>query len=207
VTDLYANFEELREANVYGEDYHLLVSLRNSPIAYVAPHGGGIEGGCTELTIFSAGSAHSYYCFEGWMPSGNSDLHITSTHFNEPNGLHLVGKSDYTVSYHGYYDSTNKNTKVGGLDLQLKHMIYDNLLSAGFNAEIEPDDSPITGLNPDNIVNGNRRGLGVQLELSTAQRNAFFDTNTRAERRNTTNAEFHSYVEAVTSAVNAYVNK
>jgi phage replication-related protein YjqB (UPF0714/DUF867 family) len=205
MADLYANFEELRKANVYGDDYHLLVSLRNSPIAYVAPHGGGIEGGCTELTIFSAGSEHSYYCFEGWRSSGNGDLHVTSTNFDEPNGLHLVGKSSYSVSYHGYGDSTNKNTKVGGLDLQLKHMIYDNLLSAGFGAEIEPDDSPITGLDPNNIINANKRGKGVQLELSTAQRNAFFGTNTRAERRNTVNDEFRRYVEAVTSAVNAYV--
>jgi phage replication-related protein YjqB (UPF0714/DUF867 family) len=206
MADLYANFEELRQANVYDEDYHLLMAVRpSSKIAFVTPHGGGIEVGCTELCIVSAGTVHSYYCFEGWMSSGNGDLHITSTNFDEANGLKVIHDSHYTVSYHGYYDSTNKNTKVGGMDLELKHMIYDNLISAGFSAEIEPDSSPITGQDPDNLVNENKRGKGVQLELSTAQRNAFFGTNTRADRRNTITAEMTAYVKCVMDAVNAYV--
>jgi len=204
MADLYKNYKELRQANKYGQDYHLLYGVRPSKIAYVTPHGGGIEAGATELCLFSAGTEHSYYCFEGWKASGNTDLHITSTNFDEPNGLWIIKNSFYTVSYHGYSD-TVKNTKCGGMDLELKHMIYDNLLSAGFSAEIEPDESPITGQDPDNLVNANKRGLGVQLELSTAQRNAFFGTNTRVGRRNTVNAEFNSYVKAVTDAVNAYV--
>jgi phage replication-related protein YjqB (UPF0714/DUF867 family) len=204
MADLYASFEELRKANTYGDDYHLLMAVRPSKVAYVTPHGGGIETGCSELCIFSAGTEHSLYAFEGWMSSGNGDLHITSTHFDEPNGLKIIRDSYYTVSYHGYSDSV-KNTKCGGLDLELKHMIYDNLIKAGFSAEIEPDNSPITGQDPDNLVNANKRGLGVQLELSTAQRNAFFGTNTRAERRNTVTTEFNNYVKCITDAIDAYV--
>lgn len=204
MADLYNNFEELRLAKKYGKDYHILMAVRPSKIAFVTPHGGGIETGCTELCIFSAGTEHSLYCFEGWMSSGNSDLHITSTHFDEPNGLKIIKDSHYTISYHGYSD-TVKNTKCGGLDLELKHLIYDNLRSAGFSAEIEPDDSPITGQDPDNLVNANKRGLGVQLELSTAQRNAFFGTNTRAERRNTVTTEFNNYVKCVMDALKVYV--
>jgi phage replication-related protein YjqB (UPF0714/DUF867 family) len=206
MADLYGNFEELRQANIYGEDYHILMAVRpSSKIAFVTPHGGGVEVGCSELCIFSAGTEHSLYAFEGWKSSGNGDLHITSTNFDEVNGLNVIHDSHYTVSYHGYYDATNKNTKCGGMDLELKHLIYENLINAGFNAEIEPDNSPITGQDPDNLVNENKRGKGVQLELSTAQRNAFFGTNTRADRRNTVTTEFNNYVKCVMDALNTYV--
>jgi phage replication-related protein YjqB (UPF0714/DUF867 family) len=205
MADLYANFEELRKANAYGKDYHLLMAVRPSKIAFVTPHGGGIEGGTTELCLFSAGTEHSMYCLEGWKSSGNSDLHVTSTHFDEPNALKIISESHYTVSYHGYYDNVNKNTKCGGMDLKLKHLIYENLINAGFGAEIEPDDSLITGQDPDNLVNANKRGMGVQLEISTAQRNAFFGTNTIKDRRNSVNAEFHSYIACVMSALQEYV--
>jgi phage replication-related protein YjqB (UPF0714/DUF867 family) len=204
MADLYANFDELRKANVYLQDYNIRFGMRNSKITFFAIHGGGIESGCSELAIYSAGTEHSYYCFEGFKASGNGDLHITSTHFNEPNGLDVVSQGHYLVSYHGYSSST-KNTKVGGLDMPLKHLIHNELLAAGFSSEIEPDDSAITGQEPDNIVNRGRRGMGVQLEISTAQRTAFFGTNTRAGRLATINDEFKNYVACVQRALDKYV--
>lgn len=203
MADLYNDFEELRTALGYGTDYHLLIGARKSPILFTAIHGGGIESGCTELAMFSAKRQNaSYYCFEGWKASGNTDLHITSTHFDEPNGRRMVADSEVTISYHGYSDTTNKNTKVGGGDLVLRQKILDALKQAGFNAELVSDSDPIAGVNDENIVNSNKRGMGVQLEISTAQRNAYFGTNTRSERRNTTNAEFDKYVKAVLSTLN-----
>jgi phage replication-related protein YjqB (UPF0714/DUF867 family) len=203
MADLYKNFEELRQALSYIGDYHILIGVEKSPVLFTAIHGGGIETGCSELALLSGiRGKHSYYAFEGWKSSGNGDLHITSTNFDEPNGLNMVAQSEITVSYHGYGDSTNKNTKVGGLDRELRQRIYDNLIKAGFTAEILPDSDPISGTDDGNITNNNKRGMGVQLELSTAQRNAFFGTNTRAERRNTVTAEFDNYVKAVLTAIN-----
>jgi phage replication-related protein YjqB (UPF0714/DUF867 family) len=206
--DLYWDFEALKAANVYGTDYHVLAGVKNPKVIYTAIHGGGIETGTTELAIFSAGTKDSYYCFEGFKPSGNSVLHVTSTHFDEPNGRQLVAASDYTISYHGYSDSAVKNTKIGGLDTELKEAILDSLIAAGFNAELEdPADSVIPGVEPENIANCNRRKMGVQLEISTLQRTSIFGTNTRLGRRLTVNAEFNKYVKAINDAVASVVTK
>jgi phage replication-related protein YjqB (UPF0714/DUF867 family) len=206
MADLYNNFEELRETVGYETSYHVLMGVRKSNVLFTAIHGGGIETGCTELALLSGKTSnHSYYCFEGWMSSGNGDLHITSTNFDEPNGVKAFADSEYTISYHGYYDSTNKHTQIGGLDTELAQLVYDKLVLAGFSAEILPFGDPISGSMTDNITNTNKRGKGVQLEISTAQRNAFFDVNTRKERRNTTNAEFNAYMNAVLSAVSEFL--
>jgi phage replication-related protein YjqB (UPF0714/DUF867 family) len=204
MADLYENFAALKAANVYGVDYHIFMSSRNSPVLYFAIHGGGIEGGSSELTMFAAGANDSAYCFEGFRSSNNGDLHITSTHFDEPNLLDFTQRHAILVSFHGYGDSANKHTKLGGMDTELREMIRQNLVQAGFSVEIEPTDSDIAGADPDNIVNKSSRGMGVQLEISTLQRSSFFGTNTRDERRHTTNAEFNSYLNAVKSAVADY---
>jgi len=203
MADLYANFAALKAARTYGVDYHIFMSSRNSPVLYFAIHGGGIEAGSSELTMFAAGANDSAYCFEGFMSSNNTDLHITSTHFDEPNLLDFTERHAILVSFHGYSD-TIKHTKLGGMDTELREMIRQNLVQAGFSVEIEPTDSDIAGADLDNIVNKSSRGMGVQLEISTPQRTAFFGTNTRAERRHTTNAEFNNYLNAVTTAVADY---
>jgi poly-gamma-glutamate hydrolase-like protein len=61
--------------------------------ALVAPHGGGIEPGTSELADAIAASDLSFYTFEGLKPSGNTDLHITSTRFDEPMCLTLLASS------------------------------------------------------------------------------------------------------------------
>ena len=199
--DIYVNFAALVAAKKYNTDYHILTGVRSPKILYTAIHGGGIETGTTELAMVSAGTKDSYYCFEGFMPSGNADLHITSTHFDEPNGVKMVRASDYTIAYHGYLDTGYKNTKIGGLDIELKNVVLAKLRAAGFNCEIESSNSVIPGLEPNNITNTNKRSGGLQLEISTLQLNSFFGTNTRADRRKTTNAEFHAYVQAIQDAV------
>ncbi|MDT0149979.1 poly-gamma-glutamate hydrolase family protein [Priestia aryabhattai] len=204
MADTYKNFEELRQVNTYESDYNLLMGFGTSGILFMTPHGGGIESGASELCMFSAGTKHSYYALEGWRSSGNTALHITSTHWDEPNGTRMVKESNYTVSYHGYASST-KNTKIGGRDLKLMQLVKANFEAAGIPCELEPTTSNIAGAEPTNIVNKNKRRMGIQLEISTAQRTAFFDTNTRSDRRNTTNAEFDAYVNAVVSAVESYV--
>lgn len=205
MADKYRDFDALRKDNVYESDYHVLMGKGTSKVLFMTPHGGGIESGCTELCMFSAGKEHSYYSFEGWRSSGNTSLHITSTHFDEPNGIRLMKEADYTVSYHGYGDSTNQNTKIGGLDYELMALIKKNFEAVGIPCELEPQTSNIAGAEPSNIVNINRRGKGVQLEMSTVQRSMIFDTNTRSGRRTSMNAEFYKYMNAVVTAVETHV--
>jgi phage replication-related protein YjqB (UPF0714/DUF867 family) len=98
---------------------------------------------------------------------------------------------------HGYADSIVKNTMIGGADHDLKQKVYDKLVQAGFNVELLDESDRLSGSDPDNIVNKTTRGMGVQLEISTAQRNAFFGINTRAERKNTQTEEFYRYTQAL----------
>jgi phage replication-related protein YjqB (UPF0714/DUF867 family) len=53
-------------------------------VAVIAPHGGGIEPGTSELATAIAGDDFSLYLFEGLKSAGNGELHITSTNFDEP---------------------------------------------------------------------------------------------------------------------------
>ncbi|MCK1999776.1 poly-gamma-glutamate hydrolase family protein [[Brevibacterium] frigoritolerans] len=201
MTDTYANFAELAANTVLDVDYHIEATKRNSNTAMIAIHGGGIETGTSELAMFAANGVYSEYAFEGWRSSNNGELHITSTHFDEPTALDIVTNSDYVVSFHGYAD-TVKHTLIGGRDVDAKQAAYNALTAAGFSCEVLAFGATIGGSDPDNICNKGTRGMGLQLEISTAQRSAFFGTNTRAQRKNTTLQEFHDYVAAVVSVYN-----
>lgn len=196
--DIYMNFAELKADTVAEVDYHIEATKRNSNIIMMTPHGGGIEVGTSELVLFAANGIHSEYAFEGWRTSNNRELHITSTNFDEPICLDMVAGSEHVIAFHGYAD-TVKHTLIGGRDTAAKQRCYDHLTAAGFSCEIVPVGGYLAGTDPENICNKGTTGMGLQLELSTAQRNAFFGTNTRAERRNTTLPEFHNYVDAITN--------
>ena len=67
-----------------------------------AIHGGGIEGGTSEVALAVAGyhpatfltatdalGLHDFWMFEGLLSSGNTRLHVTSTNYDEPIALEL----------------------------------------------------------------------------------------------------------------------
>ena len=56
----------------------------------MAPHGGGIEPGTTEIAEAVAGHEHTFYSFSGVKARGNSVLHITSSRFDEPEGIAIA---------------------------------------------------------------------------------------------------------------------
>lgn len=83
-----------------GVDYEIRSKIVPSSIVVVlAIHGGGIEPGTSELAnqIGNEGN-YTLYGFDGMKSSGNSDLHITSTRFDEPLCLNLVQNSFYKRS-------------------------------------------------------------------------------------------------------------
>ncbi|BCE15293.1 hypothetical protein RSC3_02649 [Bacillus paralicheniformis] len=101
--DKYANFAELAEHETEGEDYQIEYTDMGTELLILSPHGGGIEGGVSELVrAFSAD--YSTYLFEGIKPSQNWDLHITSNHFDEPQAVKAVKEHNYTLAFHGYHD-------------------------------------------------------------------------------------------------------
>ncbi|GAA2456895.1 poly-gamma-glutamate hydrolase family protein [Streptomyces macrosporus] len=200
--DLYQSYAELAAAEEEGVDYRILSSSPpGATWASIAIHGGGIEAGSGEMAeAVAAGGLMRYYQFDGMKPSGNQDLHITSSNFDEPTALALVGGARRCLSFHGYTGTTGvAETAIGGLDAEMVARVRARLESAGFRVITAP--SEIAGTNPANICNKTSTSMGVQLEMSRAQREAFFTDFTRTGRATKPRtADFYRYVAAVRGA-------
>ena len=98
--DWYTSFAALRAAEPPGE-YRIRAFPRGSAKAVLAPHGGAIEPGTSEIAAAVAGEDLSLYCFEGLKGRVHSRLHITSHLFDEPECLALVAASDRVLAMHG----------------------------------------------------------------------------------------------------------
>jgi phage replication-related protein YjqB (UPF0714/DUF867 family) len=172
-TDTYANFRDLAAHETEGKDYRRVQRFpKRTRVAHIAIHGGGIEAPTTQLADQAAAGKRAFYAFEGIKASGNSDLHITATRFDEPRALKLVAAVDYTVSWHGAAGA-DPTTYVGGRDKALAKNITAELRAAGFTVAASAP-KEIGGASKHNIASKNRRGMGVQLEISRGQREQFF---------------------------------
>jgi phage replication-related protein YjqB (UPF0714/DUF867 family) len=163
VADKYANFAALARSEVAPETWRIhQVARRDSNVLIIAPHGGRIEHGTSELAIEIAGQDYSLYCFEGLKPRGNRDLHITSHAFDEPLALSLAAQCAIVVGVHGC--AGDNSIYVGGLDVPLVALITAALVQQGLPASSESHAYP--AINPLNICNRGRRNRGAQLEVS-----------------------------------------
>ncbi len=191
--DAYNSLEELARLHCEGEEWRRIAIDRRSMVAVIAPHGGGIEAGTSELAKALSGDDLSLYCFEGLRVKGNAVLHISSTRFDDPLCLELLTKSQITISLHGCEDRAEV-VYVGGLHAEMRKSISEAILAVGFRAI---DDSTIhNGDHPANLCNRCRGGRGVQLELSKTMRARMF-AGLRASERQTTTRNFESFVSAV----------
>lgn len=206
MVDLFANWAALAAAETLNVDYRLPIIDLKTKVACIAIHGGSIEPGSSELALgVAASTRHSFYALEGIKSSGNSDLHITSTNYDEPTGLALVQASDYCFSFHGMADQTAgvAETYVGGLDTALRDQVVSVLNGFGFTASAAT--SELDASDPNNITNKTTRSMGVQLELSNTQRAAFFTGGslTRATRETGVRTDaYYNYVKAIAYVAN-----
>jgi phage replication-related protein YjqB (UPF0714/DUF867 family) len=172
--DRYRSFSELAASEVEGRDYRVrLLDRPASPVVVIAPHGGGIERGTTELAGLIAGEEHSLFSFEGLKPRGNRDLHITSHRFDHPASLTMLARCPVAVGVHGCRGE--RQIYVGGRDLPLRALLAIRLGAQGFAAAAEGHTYP--GTHPLNICNRTTRSCGAQLELTWDLR----DTAVRTE--------------------------
>ena len=198
--DKYVNYEELRNREKLNKDYRISWRKGKTNSIIIAPHGGNIEPGTTELADAIAGKIHSFYTFEGVKPTTNSELHITSTSFDEPQGIKLVKESTNVLALHGCTGG-DEMVYVGGLDKALKENIQKKLVQSGFRTG-EHDNPELQGMNPYNICNRGKKGQGVQLELSAGLRKKMF-YSLRAKDRDKKTEVFEKFVLAV---INAFIN-
>ena len=196
MTDKYASFAELSRSEVQGIDFGIRARMAGRAFAIVAPHGGGIEPGTSEVAEAVAAADLSYYAFDGLKPAGNADLHITSTRFDEPICLTLVSRSAIVVTVHGEHgDEEGEAVFIGGLDETLGRRLGAALAAKGFDVR-RHQDPRLQGRERKNICNRGTSGRGVQLELSRALRKEMFSSLSPKGRKHPT-ARFRDFVGAL----------
>jgi phage replication-related protein YjqB (UPF0714/DUF867 family) len=177
----------------------------------IAPHGGGIEPGTSELCLAvagyhpamlpetpPAGVTYDYWMFEGLRPDDNDVLHVTATGCDDEIALSLCGGALHALSLHGFKLGPGEDHGVlvgGAADETLRLDVRDALDGAGFKAILPgAGDGELDGNKHCNIVNRTRLGAGIQLELSRPLREAMFGEFTRSRRKHTTNQVFWTFV-------------
>lgn len=196
--DRYANYDELKRHERKGEDYVILSRAGNSRIAVIALHGGGIEPGTVDIADLLAGAEHAFYAFKGIKKKGNAVLHISSTRFDEFEGIAIAEKAEIVVSIHGCIGE-DERVFVGGRNREMKDRICSALRKAGFKTEISAKEG-LHGRHPENICNRCRSGEGVQLEITRGLRGKMFDIIERRSLRKR-NKLFFKFVEALREAL------
>ncbi len=180
--DKYASYNELRENEREGFDYRVDLRYGCSGIVVMAPHGGNIEPGTSEIASAVAGEEHCFYELSGLRTSGNRDLHIKSTLFDEPRCLSLARRSQKVLTIHGC-KGREEVVYLGGLCSALKEEIELSLASVGFTIGEYPG---LQGKHPLNLCNLGATGSGVQLELTSGLRRTMFEDLTTDGRRTIT---------------------
>ncbi len=227
--DKYACFEELSAHEARGSDYEVSRRHGRSGIAVLSIHGGRIEPGTSEIADAIAGGDHSFYTFRGLKQSGNRDLHITSTTFDEPSALEIVCRSETIISIHGSRGE-EEVVHVGGLDSELRQCIEVKLHLAGFKTRPGPlsfypvsgdrDQASCTtataegvkdpfrmgmrsrGVDERNICNRSRRARGVQLEISKGLRATLFRSYSNGA--GAASGTFPWFIQAVREAIEPF---
>src|SRR5215470_3560140 len=118
----------------------------------LAPHGGGIEPGTSELCLAvagyhpanlpqfpSAGVTYDYWMLEGLREGGNAELHVTSVGCDDGVAVSLCAGSLNALSLHGFQprppdmSSGDQVVLVGGGNTALRGYLLDGLCGAGFD--------------------------------------------------------------------------
>lgn len=196
LTDRYASFTELADHETEGIDYTVFSRELESGLLVMAPHGGGIEPGISEI-VRALTEDCSVYLLEGLKSSGNKWLHVTSAHFDDPLAMQMAGRHQYILAFHGYEERSLCQTLIGGTDRKRAQVFAEALRKQGFSAVLLSAGACLSGTNPASINNRCKTGLSVQFEISTAQRKAMFGRFGLKGRENSKNEVFYRYLKAV----------
>lgn len=197
----YISFEELRLDNWQGYDYDVFVLDRGSPLVLIAPHGGGIEPGTTEIVLAMAGNQYSCYIFNGIRAQNNHMLHLASTNFDEPQCNELIDHAQMVLAVHGC-SGMDDTIYIGGLHTHFKKFLFYRLRNIGFNVQI--DGNRHAGSHPRNICNRGSSGRGIQLEISLGLRRQMFNELSRTGREEVTPV-FDQLISTVQEAIDEYL--
>jgi phage replication-related protein YjqB (UPF0714/DUF867 family) len=191
----------------------------------LAPHGGGIERGTSELCLAvagyhpanlpqnpPAGVTYDYWMFEGVREDDNRQLHVTSTGCDDAMAVSLCAGSLNALALHGFspeppdFSEDDQVVLVGGFATDttpnpLRDSLLAGLRDAQFDARAPAAHGELDGNAGCNIVNRTMLGMGAQLELSTPLRDAMFTEHSRPRRKHTTTQLFWTFVAVCRDAI------
>ena len=180
--------EVLDRGFVPGRDFRIAFGDENvARCLLVAPHGGGIEPGTSELLrAVSELGDWAWYDFAGFLRKGNQEaLHITSVLFDEPTLLALLPRTNFVLTIHGANDASGHHAYVGGRWDAGRATIAAMINAATAKHGIHAMDAPahLGGAEPANLTNRGKLRYGIQLEFSRAARNLLFPPDCAREAR------------------------
>ncbi len=196
--DRYSCYRELRKACAQGVDY--VIRLRRGPsrVAVVAPHGGRIEWGTSEIARAIAGNEHTFYEFAGIRSRDNARLHIASHRFDEPLALEVIRRCRALIVVHGCRGE-EPAVFVGGNPGSFRDQVRSALAAGNFPVARHPR---FRGRHPDNLCNRIPGVMGVQLELSEGlRRQLLIGGSDRAAEAAA--LELHRFRETIQEAIEA----
>jgi phage replication-related protein YjqB (UPF0714/DUF867 family) len=199
--DKYNNFNELARAHQESVDFKIHTREILSDFAIIAPHGGRIEHGTSQISNAIAGEEHAYYCFEG-LKDLSHDLHITSDKFDEPQALSIANLSKIVITIHGAYGK-KPAVYFGGLHEDLKKSFITQLKNVAFDADHDP--SPTRqGKGKNNICNRGKQKMGVQIEMTQGFRKSLFDKPDYNHTYWQPNERFFNFVGTIRNVLKEY---
>lgn len=172
----YSSYSELKKYQKEGIAFKITESFVESPITIIAPHGGLIEFGTSEIARLIAGTSFNLYLFEGIKSNSNFELHITSDNFDEPRAIRIMKRSELGISIHGFKNDKIELIAIGGANKVVGAKLAIELQKIGVN--IDFPSARFKGESLENIVN-KPKNYGVQLELSSILRENLLSNSDR----------------------------
>lgn len=175
---------------VRGTDYVTFASPRNANtnVTILSIHGGLIELNTSVITLRAAQlfnwdrydftAQGTPACLRG--STNRAILHITATHFNDPDALNLVTTHPKAVAIHGNRNLIGGQSNmicIGGRDAAARQAFRDKMATIRQQFALSLVDAPTTtifpcdeaqGTAPSNIVNLTTTKQGLQLEMGEA---------------------------------------
>ncbi len=167
----------------------------------VAPHGGGIEPGTSEILRAIAEMGNwAWYEFAGFLRKNNKEqLHIASTLFDEPTLLGLIPRTNFVLSVHGSQDMGEPVVYVGGIWDEGRAAMTAAINAAGSSHGLQAVEAPahMSASEPTNLANRGKLGRGVQLEFSRSARNLLFPPDCSREARGRRSPKLGALAKAI----------
>ena len=164
-SDKYGSFDELRRAEREGVDFRIRVMRREASVAIIAPHGGKIEPGTSELTEPSRAMTTGFIASK----ASRSCLIATSTSRRpisaSPDARNSWSRAIGSWPCMAAASGSGNLSKWEGWTRTCATLFAGSLQDAGYSAEVVTSGG-LAALSPANICNRGARRRGVQLEVT-----------------------------------------